>query len=271
LPSGLNGRHQFEHEGIAVATSRPEERFEVELEVFRKEADEAVQHLYAYLTMHAVAADDKSVRQLFNTYPLFWLTTLRGLQTSLFMVLGRIFSQDSEHNVDALLKLAETDREIFSRESLATRKSTIAGLDVQAYVSDTHIPTRDDFRGFRRDVKEWRRIYEANYREVRNQIFAHAEVSEPEDVHDLFAKTNIQELELLVTDLVALHTRLQGWLQNGTNPKAARVNSSVQELRKLPAPKLRSTLQGRVIHDTERSLQVAVAGLRAQQDRPSRV
>jgi HEPN superfamily AbiU2-like protein len=260
---------RLEREGIKLAVPRSEERFEYELEVFRREADEAVQHLYAYLTMHAVAAEDKAVRQLFNSFPLFWLTTLRGLQTSLFMVLGRIFSQDSEHNLDALLRLAETDREIFSRESLATRKSSIAGLDVQAYVSDAHIPTREDFRGFRREVKEWRRIYEANYREVRNQIFAHAEVSQPEDVHDLFAKTNIQELELLVTDLVGLHTRLQGWLQNGTPPVAVRANSSVQELRKLPPSTLRYTLQGRVIHDTERSLQVAVAGL-PQQGRPSR-
>jgi hypothetical protein len=176
------------------------------------------------------------------------------------------FGADS-YNLDALLKLAETDREVFSREALAARKSSITGLDVQAYVSDAHIPTREEFRGFRREVKEWRRIYEANYREVRNQIFAHAQVSQPEDVHYLFAKTNIQQLELLVTDLVALHARLQGWVQNGTRPEAARVNSSVQELRKLPASESPYTLQGRIIHDTERSLQVAVAGLNAQQDR----
>lgn len=246
-----------------MSIDKSEQRFEDELEVFRKEADEAVQHLYAYLTMHAVAAEEKAVRQLFNTYPLFWLTTLRGLQTSLFMVLGRIFSQDSEHNLNAMLKLAETDREIFTRESLATRKSSIQGLDVQAYVSDAHVPTAEDFRGFRREVRDWRRIYEANYREVRNQIFAHAEVAQPEAVHDLFAKTNIRELELLVTDLVALHARLQGWLQNGTRPAAVRGNSSVQELRKLPVSESRYTLQGRVIRDTERSLQVAVAGSRA--------
>ena len=61
--------------------------------------------------MYAVAAEDKSVRQIFNTYPLFWLTTLRGLQTSLFM-LGRIFSQDSEHNIDALLKLGDRSHEL---------------------------------------------------------------------------------------------------------------------------------------------------------------
>jgi hypothetical protein len=245
---------------VGVGTNtQPEARFEYELEVFRREADEAVQHLFAYLTMHAVAGDHKEVRQLYNSAPLFWLTTLRALQTSVFIVLGRIFSQDSEHNLDALLGIAERDREIFSRASLALRKSQIPGLDVNKYVSDAFVPTRDDFRGFRRQVKEWRRIYEANYRAVRNQIFAHAEVSQPDDVHTLFAKTSIQELEVLVTDLVTFHSRLQNLLQNGVRPTGDRVNSSVQALRQMSAGQGRTTLHGRVTSDMERSL-LAAAG-----------
>jgi hypothetical protein len=224
------------------------------LEVFRRESDEAVQHLYAYLTMHAVAGHSKEVRGLYNAGPLFWMTTLRALQTSAFIVLGRIFSQDSEHNLDALLGIAEKDREIFSKNSLARRKSEIPGLDVDKYVSDAYEPTADDFRGFRRQVKEWRRIYEANYRAVRNQIFAHAEVSKPDDVHALFAKTNIQELEVLVTDLVTLHSRLQNLLQNGVRPIGDRVNSSIQALRKMPPSERRRYLHGRIISDTESSL-----------------
>jgi len=239
---------------------KPEARFEYELEVFRRESDEAVQHLYAYLTMHAVAGDSKEVRGLYNAGPLFWMTTLRALQTSAFIVLGRIFSQDSEHNLDALLGIAEKDREIFSKNSLARRKSEIPGLDVDKYVRDAYEPTADDFRGFRRQVKECRRIYEANYRAVRNQIFAHAEVSKPDDVHALFAKTNIQELEVLVTDLVTLHSRLQNLLQNGVRPIGDRVNSSVQALRKVPASERRRYLHGRIISDTESSL-LAAAGI----------
>lgn len=237
--------------------TQPEARFEYELEVFRREADEAVQHLFAYLTMHAVAGDHKEVRQLYNSAPLFWLTTLRALQTSVFIVLGRIFSQDSEHNLDALLGIAEKDREIFSRESLARRKSQISGLDVNKYVSDAYVPAADDFRGFRRQIKEWRCIYEANYRAVRNQIFAHAEVSQPDDVHALFARTKIQELEVLVTDLVTFHSRLQNLLQNGFRPTGDRVNSSVQALRKISAAECRNTLHGRVTSDTESSLLAA--------------
>lgn len=239
--------------------TRPEERFEHELEVFRRESDEAVQHLYAYLTMHAVAGDHKEVRRLYNSAPLFWLTALRALQTSVFIVLGRIFSQDSEHNLDALLGIAEQDREIFSRESLARRKSEIPGLDVNKYVSDAYLPTTEDFRGFRRQVTEWRRIYEANYRAVRNQIFAHAEVSQPDDVQALFAKTNIQELEVLVTDLVTFHLRLQNLLQNGFRPTGDRVNSSIQALRKMSSSECRNTLHGRVTSDTECSLFAAAS------------
>ena len=240
-----------------VPNGKPEDRFEYELEVFRKEADEAVQHLYAYLTMHAVAGDQKTVRQLYNATPLFWLTTLRALQTSVFIVLGRIFSQDSEHNLDVLLRIAEEDQGIFSRDSLARRKSEIAGLDVNKYVRDAFIPTAMDFRSLRRDVKEWRRIYEANYRAVRNQVFAHAEVSEPDDVGALFAKTNVQELEGLATDLVGLHSRLQNLLQNGIAPTLVRGNSSVQAIRTMQPPEARHSLHGRVTTDTERALLAA--------------
>lgn len=248
------------------ANAKPEARFEYELEVFRREADEAVQHLYGYLTMHAVPGDHKAVPALYNSNPLFWLTALRALQTSAFMVLGRIFSQESEHNLDKLLRIAEEDQHIFSRESLARRKSEIAGLNVQEYLQGKFFPGTADFRGFRREVKDWRRIYENNYRAVRNQIFAHAEVSKPEDVHALFAKTNIQELEVLVTDLVGLHTRLQDMLQNGLAPTLKRGNSSVQSIRKLAPAEARRSLQGRVVVDTERALLLA-AGVKKGDER----
>jgi hypothetical protein len=251
----------------AQATRRPEDRFEYELEVFRRETDEAVQHLYAYLTMHAVAGDHQSVRQLYNSAPLFWITTLRALQTSLFIVLGRIFSQDSEHSLNVLLRIAEVDHEIFSRESVARRKSEIAGLNVSEYVRDTFVPTAIDFRSFRREVKEWRRIYEANYRAVRNQIFAHAEVSKPDVVEALFAKTNTQELEVLVTDLVGLHSRFQNLLQNGIAPTLARNDSSVQAIRKMTPSERRRTLHGRVTNDTECALLAAAESLNRRSPR----
>jgi hypothetical protein len=150
------------------AVHNPEGRFEYELEVFRKEADEAAQHFYSYLTMHAVAGENKPIRQLFNSEPLFWLTALRALQTSFFIVLGRIFSQESEHNLDRLLRVAEEYQRIFSRDELARRKRGIAGLDVEKCVLKAYVPTSDDFREFRRRVQARRRVYEGS--EIARQI-----------------------------------------------------------------------------------------------------
>src|SRR5438552_14088519 len=72
--------------------------FEQELEVLRTEAEAAAQFFYSYLTIHAVAGDHRSVYRLLNGSALFWNTILAGLQTSTFIVLGRILDQSSAHN-----------------------------------------------------------------------------------------------------------------------------------------------------------------------------
>lgn len=158
-------------------------------------------------------------------------------------MLGRIFTLDSEHNLNALLRVA----------------SEIPNLDVAEYVRDVYVPTPVDFRGLRREAGEWRRIYEENYRTVRNQIFAHTEILKDEEVSALFSKTNIEELELMVTDLVLLHSRLQGLLQNGSTLIATRAVSSVQQLR---SEKSNCTLQGRVPSPTGEVSKVEKRGRR---------
>lgn len=49
----------------------PDIIFEQELEAFRKEAEAGIQFLYAYLAVHAMAADHKSAYQLLNQASLF--------------------------------------------------------------------------------------------------------------------------------------------------------------------------------------------------------
>jgi hypothetical protein len=47
-----------------------DEQFERELEVFRTEVEAGTQFFYAYLAVHAVAADRKPVYALLNRAPL---------------------------------------------------------------------------------------------------------------------------------------------------------------------------------------------------------
>jgi hypothetical protein len=53
--------------------------------------------------------------------------------------------------------------------------------------------------GLRALVKKNRAIYKARYRDFRRKWVAHKELSDPEEIGNLFAKTNINELQQLVT------------------------------------------------------------------------
>ena len=81
-----------------MPASSPDDQFEQELEIFRRESEGATQFFYAYLAVHATVADHESVHNLLNQAPLFWNTALAGMQTASLIALGRIFDQNSAHN-----------------------------------------------------------------------------------------------------------------------------------------------------------------------------
>ena len=199
----------------------PEAQFERELEVFRTEAETAIQFFYAYLTVHAVAKDHEPVRRLLNTAPLFWNTNLGALQTAAFMALGRVFDQDSRHNLDQLLRIAQNNRSIFSKASLGARKQGTSSTSpdwLAEYLRDAYVPTPADFRRLRAHVRKHRRVYEANYRDLRHRLFAHKEVSARAGINALFAKTNIRELQKMLAFLGSLYEALWQLFFNGRKP-----------------------------------------------------
>ncbi len=90
-PSGLSRRPHLDHKPRQDYSARsiisgmtPDERFGRELEIFRAEAEAAAQFFFAYLTVHAVAHQHKSVHAFLNRTPLFWNTCMGALQTSAF-------------------------------------------------------------------------------------------------------------------------------------------------------------------------------------------
>jgi hypothetical protein len=155
-------------------TANAEDEFERELEVFRTEAKAASQFFYAFLSVHGVAGDVPAVFKLLNSAPLFWNTNLGGLQTSTFVTLGRIFEQNSTHNIDRILRIAQDNPQIFSKAALGNRKKK-ASPDrhewLNDYLRDAYVPKQSDFRRLRKLVRKYRKIYEEKYREIRHKIF----------------------------------------------------------------------------------------------------
>ena len=249
--------------------TKAEDLFENELEVFRTEAESAVQFLYSFLAVHAVAGEHKEVHRLLNRAPLFWKTMLGALQTSTFIALGRVFDQKSNHNVDRLLKIGQSNMSVFSKAALAGRKrrgSANADEWLAEYLVDVYEPTVDDFRRLRRYVSRRRKTYEKNYRALRHQVFAHKEVSQKADIQALFTKTNVRELQQMLVFLRRLHEALWQLFHNGRKPTLRPARYSVKQIREQPSPEHRGrALQERLTHEIEAFLKAVAA--KAQQDK----
>jgi hypothetical protein len=166
-------------------------------------------------------ANDPEILRLLNEAPLFWKTTRHALLLAAFVALGRLFDQNSRHNLDRLLTTASEDLTLFSRAGLAKRRQAegMGAAEAATYVATAYEPTVADFRAFRRQVRGWRRTYEARYRDIRDKIFAHKELSDQTDTRPLFENTNIEEMKRLFAFLHALHTALWELLHNGRRPE----------------------------------------------------
>jgi hypothetical protein len=239
--------------------------FERELEVYRTEVDTGAQVFYTYQAIYSLARRDALVRRLLESAWLFWRTNLRGLQVEVFMALGRMFDQRSEHNVDTVLRLAQQAPEVFSREELGWRKQrdgsgSFEWLD--DYLSRAHEPTPDDWRRLRRHVNKWRMVYQAKIKPVRDKVFAHKEVIEAADINALFAQVDARELQRMFAFLRSLHEALWQLLFNGRKPVLRPEKYSVTRLLDAPSPAIEArAAHERVVQQAQEHLVALARGL----------
>lgn len=240
-----------------------EDKFTQELEVFRTEVQSAIQFFYAYLTINATLADNKEALDLVNQAPLFWRTNVGALQTSFFITLGRIFDQKSNHNVDKILRVAQEESNIFSAEALEARKrkdSPNAEEWIADYMKDVYVPTADDFRRLKKYVSKYRKIYKSGYRDIRRKVYAHKELSKPEDVQGLYAQTNIREMQKLLIFLNRLYEALWQLFHNGRKPVLKPMEYSIATMRKAEIPEWQSRhVQEQVVYETEKFFKILSA------------
>ena len=242
--------------GVSKHMPAPAEDFENQLELFRTEAESAIQFFYSWDAVHAVAAKDKAVVRLLNQAPLFWNTNLGALQTSTLVALGRVFDPDPKnHSVTRLLALAHANLDIFSKDSLAGRKrkgSTNADEWLSDYLVDVHEANNEDFRRLKRHLSARRKIYEASYRPLRHKVFAHRGVASHVEVGELFAKTNIREMQKLLVFLGRFHEVLWQLYFNGQKPTLRPARFSLKRILEQPSPNSKyGKLQERLIHETK--------------------
>jgi hypothetical protein len=200
-----------------------ETEFERELELFRRDEEEAQQHFFCWLSVRSVAAHDEDIAGVMNTTPLFWITTHKAMLVAAFVSLGRLFDQKSEHNLDRLICVTAADLTIFSKDALQVRKEAHIGkTEAVAYGRDAYELKVADIRKLKKQVNDQRTIYNARYRDIRNTVFAHNGIPDPNDVeaiNALFGNTNIEEMKDILGFLHALHGALDQVFLNGRYPE----------------------------------------------------
>ncbi|MGD0584160.1 MAG: hypothetical protein ABSA86_00080 [Oryzomonas sp.] len=235
------------------------EQFERELEIFRTELEQGTQFFYTYVALHMVASKRKTVQSLLNMTPLFWNTILGSLQSSTFIVLGRIFEPEkkSRHNLQRLLAMAHENNQIFSKVALGKRKKAtgLTDSDVNNYLLDVYEPSPEDFRRLQVLTRKWRKIYESKYSDIRHKIFAHKGETDPPNIEAMFAKTNIQEMQRMFMFLGSLHMALWQLFFNGLKPVLRRRRYSVKRILDSPLPEGHvGTVQERITREAGRFL-----------------
>ena len=234
--------------------SSPASEFEEQLELFRTEAQSAIQFFYAWDAIRAVAKKDKAVFRLLNQAPLFWNTALGALQTAALVALGRVFDPDTKnYSVTRLLTLAHANLQIFSKAALAARKEALSASAsnwIADYLKTAYVPKSSDFRRLKRYVSTKRRVYEDKYRPLRHKVFAHRGAKSGEEVSILFARTNLRELRQLLVFLGRLYEALWQLYFNGRKPALRPARSSVQRMLEVQSPSSKGNkLQERLVFE----------------------
>jgi hypothetical protein len=168
-------------------------------------------------------ASEEELLNALNRTPLSWIFTRHSLQVTLFITLGRVFDVDNDaFSVDDLLKCCIEEIDIFEPENLRTRKiADIKGSEPEwlpEYIAKAYKPTAEDFNRLRGEVAKRRRVFEEVYRPIRHKLIAHNDKEYMDKADELWAETNIQELEEIIWFLHDLKETMFNTFHNGSKP-----------------------------------------------------
>jgi AbiU2 len=230
----------------------PENRFERELEHLREDSDSAALFLYSWLAINKYATDHREAMSAINSNSIYWQSTLSALQASLFIVLGRIFDQRPDnHSIHRLLGEACDNPQIFSRASLAARRQReLPGAQwYREYAKAAYEPRPTDFSRLRKYVRRKEKVWRI-YSKIRHRVFAHNAAGSREKKLELFAQTNLYELQRLVVSLRAFREVLWQFYANGRKPVFKPVKYSIRFLKREVKLGRSSTLEKDVFEST---------------------
>jgi hypothetical protein len=188
------------------------------------EVNNAIQSFYTHMEIHNLAHNDNRVLRRFNRNPEFWNIALHALQTSFFVILGRVFDEDDKsHSIYKLLRATEAHPEYFSKRALAERKrQETPGSEpdwLADYLAHAWEPDPKALKKLRRAIAPAIKKYKEVYKPIRHKIFAHKVLTDSVEVNALFDKALTKDIEKVLYDLHDLLECIWQLGYNGAEPK----------------------------------------------------
>ena len=180
---------------------------------------------YANKEIRKFASENRDNFVILNNHATFWNTTLHGLQTASFMALSRLFDEGhNTHSMHHFLGLTVAHPEFFSRAALERRRMKDAPSGIRPdwlddYIANIWVPTCGDLRCLARKFRPYRRKWNKNYKNIRDQVFAHTVIIDHGEIAALFSNTLLSEIEEILQALHDMLEIVQEIWMNGRDPK----------------------------------------------------
>jgi hypothetical protein len=191
---------------------------EINLRSYSEEVDLASFTFYSWKAIKNNIASDREALTAINSNSLAWGIILYSLGCSFFVNLGRIFDTDSgAFSIFKLLQSCQTQIADFSKDQLRLRKLAL-GLDPDSldnYISSAYEATAKDFRIIREEVSKRANLFQKIYQPIRHKIYAHKEIEIIESHQQLFDKTQIGQVQEMLSFLYGVEQFVFELYHNG--------------------------------------------------------
>jgi hypothetical protein len=240
------------------------QQFERELDVFYRQVAEPAQFLFTERGIDRVALANKRTLRALNATPMFWNTVVSALQYAAIVAVGRAFDHDTPYNAARIVRIAQQNPQLFTKDALAARKrKENANADewLPSYLRQVHVPSASEFRRLRKLVYKYQASYDNRLRPIRRQHYAHTDVTDDTELSAIFAMAQFTEIEKMVVFLLQLHEALRDLFRHGRRVRLQRMPRSSRQLVRRPFHDPRNmTVQEKTIIEVRRFLHLLTKG-----------
>ncbi|MCG9542548.1 hypothetical protein L1D37_02015 [Vibrio sp. Isolate33] len=174
---------------------------------------------FTWKYVNSIASADKQILAALNRTPSSWNIFLHSLQTTTFISLGRIFdSNGGSFSIHRLARYCSKNINEFDRINLKSRK--MDGYDeepewLEEYLNGAYYPNQGDMKRLKEEISGHKTTYETKFKPIRNKVMAHKDFSKIGKNEELFGKTNITELEGIISFCNQIKLGIQEQYWNG--------------------------------------------------------